>query len=87
MDWFDLLKYKVYDTNNPFQEIPEALKYRSKEEGLGAIFPVINRIVPKHEEYAIRDKKNATKHRRWAKFLRNYESQVKQMIVDGEANG
>ena len=29
-------------------------------------------------------KKNTSKHRKWAEVLRNYQSQVKQMIVDAE---
>ena len=84
MDWFNILNATYYD--KPYQELSEALKYRSKEEGLGEIFPVINRIIPKHEEYAYKDKANSTKHKRWAKLLRTYQSQVKQMIIDSESD-
>ena len=70
-----------YDYDNPIQEPLDVLNYR---EHFGSFFGSINRMVPKHELYAVRDKKNTSKHRKWAEVLRNYQSQVKQMIVDAE---
>lgn len=66
------------------QENPETMNYR---QHFGPMFGAINRMVPKHEKYAMRDKKHSEKHQKWAQTLRNYESEVKQMIVDYDSKG
>lgn len=69
------------DTSNPIQESYESLNYR---EHTGPFFGAINRMTGKHEQWATRDKKNTSKHKAWAQILRDYNSSVKQMIVDSE---
>lgn len=70
------------DFNNPTQESLDSLNYRTH---FGSFFGAINRMVPKHELYSTRDKKNSSKHKGWAETLRNYQREVKQMILDAEA--
>lgn len=70
------------DTSNPIQWPYDKLKYR---EHLGPVFGMINRTVEKHSKWALRDKKNASKHTKWGDILRNYSSSIKQMIHDSEA--
>jgi len=70
------------DLNNPIQEAYDTMNYR---EHLGPVFGMINRTVEKHFKWGMRDKRNKAKHDKWANVLRNYNSEVKQMIVDEEA--
>ena len=70
------------DTSKPIQESLDSLNYRPQ---FGSFFGSINRMVPIHEKFALSDKRNASKHKNWANLLRNYQSEVKQMIVDSEA--
>ena len=72
------------DLENPIQENPETMNYR---QHFGPMFGAINRMVPKHEKYVLRDKKNSEKHKKWAKTLKNYESEVKQMIQEYDPKG
>ena len=69
------------DLENPIQENPETMNYRVH---LGPLTGLINRIVPKHEKWAARDKANTTKHRKLAAMLREYNLMVKQMIIDSD---
>ncbi len=70
------------DANKPVQEAYENLGYRVH---LGPVFGMINRTVEKHEKWALRDKRNKDKNLKWAQILRDYNSGVKQMILDSEA--
>lgn len=70
------------DSNKPVQESYENLGYRVH---LGPVFGMINRTVEKHEKWALRDKRNKDKNLKWAQMLRDYNSGVKQMILDSEA--
>lgn len=70
------------DFNKPVQEAYENLGYRVH---LGPVFGMINRTVEKHEKWALRDKRNKDKNLKWAQILRDYNSGVKQMILDSEA--
>tara|TARA_R110000737_G_scaffold67071_1_gene95159 strand:- start:1915 stop:2286 length:372 start_codon:yes stop_codon:yes gene_type:complete len=70
------------DASNPTQWSYDKLKYR---EHLGPVFGIINRTVEKHSKWALRDKKNTSKHNNWITILENYNSSVKQMILDSEA--
>ena len=70
------------DSNKPVQEAYENLGYRVH---LGPVFGMINRTVEKHEKWALRDKRNKDKNLKWAQILRDYNSGVKQMILDSEA--
>ena len=69
------------DLSNPIQWPQDKLGYR---EHLGPVFGIMNRTIDKHSKWALRDKKNKSKHNKWADILRNYQSEVKQMITDGE---
>ena len=67
----------------PVQENPETMNYR---QHLGPVFGLINRIVPKHETWALRDKKNNARHLSLVKDLTRYMHGAKQMIKEAEGS-
>tara|TARA_R100000234_G_scaffold103050_1_gene72446 strand:+ start:252 stop:557 length:306 start_codon:yes stop_codon:yes gene_type:complete len=83
MSWFDILKVRRYNFDNPIQENPKALAqdYRQK---WAQMLTAINVTVPLHEEYALRDKANKEKHLKFAQDLRNYGYDVRHLFTDYE---
>tara|TARA_R100000781_G_scaffold37384_1_gene26440 strand:+ start:1048 stop:1437 length:390 start_codon:yes stop_codon:yes gene_type:complete len=65
----------------PIQENPKTMNYR---QHLGPVFGLITRIIPKHETWSLRDKKNSARHQSLINDLKRYMHGAKQMIKTGE---
>ena len=83
MGWYEVLKAREHDLDNPIQENPKRLSLEMRKE-LGRLFGEINRQVTNIEEWALRDKKNTQTLRDIAQKFRNAQSKLKDIILENQ---
>ena len=70
------------ESTNPIQWPADQLNYRAN---FGKLYGIINNVmIPRHDNWRLRDKENSAKHEKWKQTLMNYMKETKQMIKDKE---
>ena len=70
------------ESTNPIQWPADQLNYRAN---FGKFYGIINNVmIPRHDNWRLRDKENSAKHEKWKQTLMNYMKETKQMIKDKE---
>ena len=77
---------RIYDTSNPISESPEYIsrQLRADFSKAPSLHSAINRFIPMLEEYALKDKKRASRYRKVAQQLRGVALEIKSLIKEYE---